>query len=229
MIEDKSVSFQRRLLLRSKALSRKHLYVPLRASIRSEAILGNRKILNIGSGGEVGRIINEAWNNADGNLVSVDISPEREPDVCTDACMLPFADDSFDLVICCEVLEHVREPSSASREIFRVLRPNGKLVLTAPFVYPIHERPHDYFRFTKFGLRMLFEGFSSVEVNGRLNWGETCSLLIYRLLYEYEPWIRVLALPIYCCAVMLEYVFGTLARFFDSDYITAGYTVIAIK
>lgn len=78
---------------------------------------------------------------------------------------LPFADASFDAVICSQVLEHVFEPEVFLREIGRVLRPGGRLVLTVPFVWDEHEQPRDYARYSSFGLRALLErtGYS-VEV-----------------------------------------------------------------
>jgi SAM-dependent methyltransferase len=51
----------------------------------------------------------------------------------------------------------VPEPAQVVREIARVLRPNGYVILTTPLYYPIHEEPYDFFRFTPFGLRHLFE------------------------------------------------------------------------
>ena len=70
---------------------------------------------------------------------------------------LPFADQSFDSVLLTDVLEHVAQSSSLVREIARVLRPGGKLILSVPFYYLVHERPYDYYRYTEFGLRHLCE------------------------------------------------------------------------
>jgi SAM-dependent methyltransferase len=68
---------------------------------------------------------------------------------------LPFPDDSFDSVLLTDVLEHVAEPADLLREIARVLRPSGSLILSVPFYYLLHERPYDYYRYTEFGLRHL--------------------------------------------------------------------------
>jgi SAM-dependent methyltransferase len=72
-----------------------------------------------------------------------------------DATSLPFKNAVFDIVLCSEVMEHVREPEAMLREIRRVLRPGGFLVLTTPFMVPMHEEPHDYFRYTCHGLKYL--------------------------------------------------------------------------
>jgi SAM-dependent methyltransferase len=68
---------------------------------------------------------------------------------------LPFDDQSFDTVLLSDVLEHVREPGQLLREISRVLAPPGTLILTVPFLYHVHEAPHDYYRYTRFALEAL--------------------------------------------------------------------------
>ncbi len=76
--------------------------------------------------------------------------------------VLPVADGSFDAVICSQVLEHVFTPQEFLAEIHRVLRPGGSLLLTTPFAWDEHEQPHDFARYSSFGLRALLEqaGFS---------------------------------------------------------------------
>jgi SAM-dependent methyltransferase len=63
---------------------------------------------------------------------------------------LPIASDSVDLILCTEVLEHVPETQPALRELARVLRPGGVIILTTPLLYPLHEEPHDFVRLTPF-------------------------------------------------------------------------------
>jgi ubiquinone/menaquinone biosynthesis C-methylase UbiE len=80
---------------------------------------------------------------------------------------LPFKDESFDVVLATEVLEHVSEPSGALAEINRVLKPDGVLLLTTPQSWGIHEPPHDYYRYTRYGLQYLAEknGFQVALIN----------------------------------------------------------------
>jgi SAM-dependent methyltransferase len=82
------------------------------------------------------------------------------------AIALPFAVSSFDTILSTQVLEHVPRPETMIREAYRVLKPGGHLVLTAPQTNPLHEEPHDYFRYTSHGLRSLAEsaGFQIVEL-----------------------------------------------------------------
>lgn len=75
------------------------------------------------------------------------------PDVFADACHLPLGDACADNVVCLEVLEHVPDPAAAVMEIARVLKPGGRAWLSMPFMYPVHNEPFDFQRYTEFGLR----------------------------------------------------------------------------
>ncbi len=68
---------------------------------------------------------------------------------------MPFEENSFDTVVCNQVLEHVPDPKKVITESCRVLRPNGHFVCTAPFLEPNHADPGDYFRYTQQGLESL--------------------------------------------------------------------------
>lgn len=77
---------------------------------------------------------------------------------------LPLKDSSIDTIILSDVLEHVPEPAGLWDELHRVLAPEGYVLLNVPFLYWVHEEPHDYFRYTEFALRRLAEnsGFGVV-------------------------------------------------------------------
>lgn len=74
-----------------------------------------------------------------------------------DGNKFPYANDSFDSVLCNQVLEHVFNPNEFLQEINRVLKKGGKLLLTVPFVWDEHEQPYDYARYSSFGLSALLE------------------------------------------------------------------------
>lgn len=76
-------------------------------------------------------------------------------DCICDLTTIPLAGESYDLVLCTQVLEHLAHPNLALAEMFRVLKPGGTLWLSAPLFYAEHEIPHDYFRYTRYGMRQL--------------------------------------------------------------------------
>jgi len=87
-------------------------------------------------------------------------------DVLADLHRLPFRDRCADAVVSTQTLEHLTDPPEFLREAARVLRPGGRLFLTAPQGFREHQAPHDYWRFTRYGLRLLAEraGFREIEV-----------------------------------------------------------------
>ena len=78
-------------------------------------------------------------------------------DFFSDSMVLPFPEGTFDTIVSTQVLEHVRQPEIVIREMARVLKPSGILILSAPMTWPLHEEPHDYYRYTLHGLRHLLE------------------------------------------------------------------------
>jgi SAM-dependent methyltransferase len=100
------------------------------------------------------------WVSLDYNVRSDSI------DVLGDGQQLPFKDNVFDTIISVDVLEHVPNPEMFISEMFRVIKPNGVVILSTPFFFYLHESPNDFFRFSKFGLQTLFDriGFKVIEV-----------------------------------------------------------------
>jgi SAM-dependent methyltransferase len=79
---------------------------------------------------------------------------------------LPFPDASFDAILSTQTLEHLEWPRESVREFHRVLKPGGTLYLTAPMAHKQHQSPHDFFRFTSFGLQSICRhaGFREIQV-----------------------------------------------------------------
>jgi len=89
-----------------------------------------------------------------------------EIDVVGTAYETTLSANSCDVVLCTEVLEHLEEPQKALREMNRILKNGGIVIVTVPFFWHLHEEPRDFFRYTCHGLRYLFEkaGFEPVEI-----------------------------------------------------------------
>lgn len=89
-----------------------------------------------------------------------------KPDVLWDGKIMPFENESFDVVISTEVLEHVPNPDIYLAEVKRVLKPGGMFFFTVPFLMSLHEVPHDYYRYTPYALEMIFKrtGFISIKI-----------------------------------------------------------------
>ncbi len=132
-----------------------HLVVaPLWRDLREAAGYARGRLLDLGCGNAPYK----AWFGAKvGQYVTADFPPiSQAVQVACSAETLPFQDASFDTVLCTQMLEHVPHPWLAAGEMARILKPGGVLILSCPQYWGLHEIPHDYFRFTPYGLRVLF-------------------------------------------------------------------------
>lgn len=87
----------------------------------------------------------------------VDWTLASRPPAVADITRIPFLDRSFDSALCTEVLEHLPEPGQCLDEIRRVVKPGGVVFFTVPMTMYTHSEPHDFYRYTEFGLRYLLE------------------------------------------------------------------------
>jgi SAM-dependent methyltransferase len=95
--------------------------------------------------------------------ISVDIRQTPVVDVIAAGERIPFAADTFDLILCTQVLEYVPEPQIVMAEIHRVLRPGGTLILSAPAAHP-RDADEECWSFHPAGLRRLLADYATVEV-----------------------------------------------------------------
>lgn len=86
--------------------------------------------------------------------------------VC-DLAEIPVDDDCYDLVVFSQVLEHLPEPATVLTELHRVLKPGGQIWASTPLFFEEHDTPYDFFRYTQYGLRHLFEkaGFRDIRID----------------------------------------------------------------
>jgi SAM-dependent methyltransferase len=161
----------------------------------------------------------EAWDYADIDCIG-------------DLAAIPLASNSFDAALNVVVLEHLPRPDLALTEIARVLRPGGRLLLIAPQQWEVHQAPHDYFRFTRYGLGELCRRagllLDSIEPIGGY-----FSLLARRLIGSlnfFQGGVRWLAFPFVAAAVVPAALLIPSLDFLDSkkDF-TLAYRCIARK
>ncbi len=126
---------------------------------------------------------------------------------------IPADDGEFDSALCTAVLEHLEEPEKALRECYRVLKPGAIAIYTVPFIWHLHEEPTDFYRFTKFGLKYLFEktGFEIVKIKALsgfwVTFGQLFVYNIYRLNRGPLLWFRIIAavaIVIQCVVFLLD-------------------------
>jgi SAM-dependent methyltransferase len=104
----------------------------------------------------------------------------QRADVVASLDELPLADESFDVVVCTQVLEHVDDPPAVLDELHRVLRADGQLWLTVPLTWPLHEEPFDFFRYTPYSLGAMLgrAGFVDIDVAPRNGYFTTLAQLL---------------------------------------------------
>lgn len=127
----------------------------------------------------------------------------------SDLSKIPFQSNSFDAVICTQVLEHVNDPAAVLNELNRVLNPNGTIWLSAPFFYEQHEIPYDFYRYTQFGLTHLLEK-TGFKVK-RLEWLEGYQgALAYQLNSAAQYYLKIKK------NYLFVLLFKFLARYFNT-------------
>ncbi|MCX6318197.1 MAG: class I SAM-dependent methyltransferase [Bacteroidetes bacterium] len=103
-----------------------------------------------------------------------------KPEYTWDGVTMPFADNSFDTLMATEVLEHCPDPHVTILEMKRVLKPGGLLFFTVPFLWNLHEVPHDEYRYTPFALERIFKecGMVDIEINAHGGWDMAMAQMI---------------------------------------------------
>ncbi|MBD3923749.1 methyltransferase domain-containing protein [Nocardioides cavernae] len=141
-------------------------HVPfLRAAV--EGLAPGSLVLDVGAGEAPYRELFSAFDYRTTDWAGSFYTPSHGVDYVAPAHDMPLDDDSVDAVVCTQVLEHVAEPVEVLVELRRVLRPGGRLIVTAPLTWYLHELPHDYYRYTAYGLRHVLAkaGFAEIDIH----------------------------------------------------------------
>lgn len=213
-------------------LTRKITRPRLEAFLRAHAT--EAKTLDIGCG-------NDQYGELFPNRTTLDIEarPGVKVDIIADAHNLSqIKDNSFGVVLCTEVLEHLHTPSQAIAEFHRILKPGGLLLLSTRFIFPIHDAPGDYYRFTKYGLRYLLREFEIKELKSETSTGETLAVLYQRIGFQCDTlWFKPLkilwflkAKCMLLCARVITKEYGDIRHTQEEEGIlSSGYYVAARK
>ena len=166
--------------------------------------------------------------------IALNLDAFRNVDVVGDAHAIPFLDDSFDSVFSVAVLEHVRQPWTVAAEQMRVLRPGGWLYAEAPFIFFFHGYPNDFTRFTREGLRQLFDGLEDVQLgltNGPVSATlQTVNTLLQFLVPQRMPWLLKAVRGAYGWgAFPLKYLDRHVARREDAHMLAGGLWIMGRK
>ena len=185
-----------------------------RRHVASVAHLAHGRVLDIGCGEQPFRTV---FQGRVDRIIGLDhlhtLHPNETIEVFGTALRLPFRAGSFDTAICFQVLEHVPEPLELLQEARRVLRPGTHLILTAPHIWNVHEAPHDYFRYTKYGLEHLFRkaGFEVVEVRAMAGYFVTAAARFCYFLAHFDRWgLQIIVRPLYFLAQALGWALDRL-------------------
>lgn len=133
---------------------------------RAEKYL-NGRLIDIGS---AGKPYEEMLSHLVDEHVGLDhkesLHDISKTDLLGTAYDIPATDNSFDSGLCTAVLEHLEEPLDALIECRRVVKPGGYVIYSIPFIWHIHEKPRDFYRYSKYGIKYLFEkaGFTIIEI-----------------------------------------------------------------
>jgi len=152
-------------------------------------------------------------------------------DLVGTAYAIPSPDDAFDSALCTAVLEHLEEPEFALRECHRILKPGGVAIYSVPFIWHLHEEPRDFYRFSKYGLRYLFEktGFEIVEIKALsgfwVTFGQLLVYNLYRLNRGPLKWLRIID----GLGLLAQGIFYLLDRVDRTEQWTWMYMVVARK
>jgi SAM-dependent methyltransferase len=124
------------------------------------------RILEIGSGrwvdGELAYSVAEFFRENGNDVTLSDVEPEFGHAIVDISKSVP---GGYDVIVCFNVLEHVYDFRSAVSNLYEALPTGGKLLLYVPMFYPLHDEPHDFYRYTEHALQKMLGQFATVEIS----------------------------------------------------------------
>lgn len=165
-------------------------------------------------------------------------SSENKVDVICSTTSVPLESEKFDTVFSTQVMEHVEEPQQMLHEAHRLLRKDGKIILTVPMVWEHHEMPYDFYRYTRYGLEHMFKkaGFSNINIKANGGKWATLGQLTQNVVDNSLRGKKSILRKILW--VLHRYMFKYLVNIFyylmekadkEEDFITLNFIVVAEK
>lgn len=162
------------------------------------------KLLDIGCGDKPYEDLFCNISKYEGIEIESTLHAKTKADYLYDGTSLPFSENAYDVIVLNEVLEHVFNPDELLSEIYRVLKPNGKLLITVPFIWDEHEQPFDFARYTSFGLDyMIKRNDFEIEIHEKTkaNFSVIFQLIntyIYKVTQKWNKLLRVIIIVLLC-------------------------------
>jgi SAM-dependent methyltransferase len=164
-------------------------------------------------------------------------SDKHKVDVICPATELSFNNEMFDTVFTTQVIEHVGDPAKMLSEANRVLRPNGHIILSAPFCWELHEEPYDFYRYSRYGLKAMLEkaGFEVIDI--RANGGKWAAIIQLRLNIIYSSFrskgIFAKLLKLFFTKLGFTTLYNSMGLWLDKKFydelLTLNYVAVAKK
>ncbi|MFA6215681.1 MAG: class I SAM-dependent methyltransferase [Patescibacteria group bacterium] len=168
-------------------------------------------------------------------MIKLDINPKNNPDIVASVEAIPLEEGSVNSIICNQVLGDVKDFGKAISEFNRILTKDGSILLTESFICELHDEPNDFWRFTSFGLKQLFEihGFEVLALDQRGGFFSTIAQMNIRYLIDrfnlYHRKVSYLIKPFIKCYGKFMIWLDTLDKNKANNKFSLGWLILARK
>ncbi len=177
-------------------------------------------LLDVGCGYQPYKSLVLAYPSRAEKYIGLDVANDKyqEPDIKWNGKLIPLHSASVECALATEVFEHCPDPDAVMGEVLRVLKPGGMLFLTVPFLWPLHDVPHDEYRYTPFALQRHLEkaGFTQVQLKALGGWDASLAQMI-------ALWLRRRPMSAPVRAVFSRFAVPVVRYLFDHDLRPVGF------